>query len=169
MKFNIVQKYPLKIQFEDIDLGGAVHNPNYLKFFERARNFHFDEVGVGPRQMIASGTAFALAESHIKFLRPINLNQDFTILTKVTGVRATGLRIEQAIVESHSLSSLVEGVDFSKLPGLCCLTKGKFVCVSLKSFKPVQLPESLVSSIKSSLEANSITDGDISIVPDGKS
>ena len=168
MQFKKVNQYSLKIQFEDIDMGGAVHNPNYLKFFERARNFHFEEIGIGTPKMIADGLALALAESHIKYVRPLTLAQEVRVLTKVTGLRATGLRMEQAIVDANSLAPSIDDVDFDKLKGIFCLSKGKLVCVNLQTFKPTQLPGSLVASIIHGLEAGIIVDDDISIVPAGK-
>lgn len=37
MQMDSSSVYPFKVQFEDIDGGGVVHHPTYLKFLERAR------------------------------------------------------------------------------------------------------------------------------------
>ncbi|MGZ3769448.1 MAG: acyl-CoA thioesterase [Bdellovibrio sp.] len=140
--------YSFEVQFEDVDFGGAVHNPNYLKYFERARNFHLKEAGISTKELMAQGFCLAVAETYIKYLKPISLEQKIKILTKITGIKKVGLRIEQVIFDQAN------NFDVSALPvkletatGALTFCRTKLVCADLKRLRPAAFPENLAAAL----------------------
>ncbi|MEY2987497.1 MAG: tol-pal system-associated acyl-CoA thioesterase, partial [Pseudomonadota bacterium] len=70
MHWNQTSRCDVDVQFEDIDAGGVVHHPNYLKYLERARCQAMREIGVPFENCLAQGVAFVVAEVHSKYTRP---------------------------------------------------------------------------------------------------
>lgn len=148
MMFGKNLVYSLDVQFEDVDSGGGVHNPNYLKYFERARNFHLKEAGVSTKELMTQGFCLAVAETYIKYLKPISLEQKIKILTRITGVKKVGLRVEQAIFDQAN------DLDISALPGkletvsgILTFCRTKLVCADLKRLRPAAFPENLAAAL----------------------
>lgn len=45
---------------------------------------------------MTQGLYLAIAETYIKYLKPVSLEQKIKIVTKITEIKKVGLRIEQA-------------------------------------------------------------------------
>ena len=148
MRFGKSFIYELEVQFEDVDSGGAVHNPNYLKYFERARNFHFKESGISTKELMNQGFCLAIAETYIKYSKPIILEQKIKIISKITGIKKIGLRIEQAIFDQSNNFALSElPVKFESSPGLLTFCRTKLVCADLKKIRPSAFPQNLLTAL----------------------
>ena len=101
--------FPLRIYYEDTDLSGVVYHANYLKYCERARSdmlrlLHIDQ-GAG----VASGAGhYAVAEAHIRYLRPARLDDSLVVQTTCVELRAASVRLEQQVLRGDEVL-----VDFS--------------------------------------------------------
>lgn len=96
--------FALTVYFEDTDTAGVVYYANYLKFMERARSDMIraagvDQVGVHHE----GGGAYAVAECHIRYLKPARLGDDLVVVSTVEAVRACSVLIQQRVMRGAEL------------------------------------------------------------------
>ena len=98
--------FALTVYFEDTDAAGIVYYANYLKFMERARSDMIlasgvDQVG----ELARSGSAYAVAEVRIKYLRPARLGDDLVVVSIVEAVRGVSVLIQQRVMRGPEVLS----------------------------------------------------------------
>ena len=91
--------FALSVYFEDTDAYGIVYYANYLKFMERARSDFLRAVGVDQAaELRATGSAYAVVEVDIRYLRPGRLGDDLLVVSTVDEVRAASVLIHQRVM-----------------------------------------------------------------------
>jgi acyl-CoA thioester hydrolase len=96
--------FALTVYFEDTDTAGIVYYANYLKFMERARSDMIRAAGVDQTaEHHAGGGAYAVAEVHIRYLKPARLGDDLVVLSTVEQVRAVSVLIHQRVMRGTEL------------------------------------------------------------------
>ena len=91
--------YALTVYFEDTDAAGIVYYANYLKFMERARSDMIRAAAVDQfAELRRSGSAYAVAEVGIKYLRPAKLGDDLVVVSTVEAVRGVSVLIQQRVM-----------------------------------------------------------------------
>lgn len=91
-------RFALSVYFEDTDTAGIVYYANYLKFMERARSDMLRAAGVDQKKAMDAGHGvYAVAEAHIRYLRPAKLGDDLLIRSTVSQVRAASVLIHQRV------------------------------------------------------------------------
>ena len=96
--------FALTVYFEDTDAAGIVYYANYLKFMERARSDMLRACGIDQQaELAASGSAYAVAEAHLRYKRPARLGDDLLILSNVETVRAAAVTIQQRVMRGQEL------------------------------------------------------------------
>jgi acyl-CoA thioester hydrolase len=94
--------FALTIYFEDTDAYGIVYYANYLKYMERARSDMIRAAGVDQfAELRRSGSAYAVAEVAIRYLKPGRLGDDLVVVSTVEEVRAASVRIHQRVMRAH--------------------------------------------------------------------
>jgi acyl-CoA thioester hydrolase len=94
--------FALTVYFEDTDAYGVVYYANYLKFMERARSDMIRAVGVDQAaELRASGSAYAVVEVDIKYLRPGRLGEDLLVVSSIEEVRAASVLIHQRVIRGE--------------------------------------------------------------------
>ena len=92
-------RFALTVYFEDTDTAGIVYYANYLKFMERARSDMIRAAGIDQRRAQEEGTGvYAVAEAHVRYVRPAKLGDDLLIVSTVDEVRAASVRIHQRVM-----------------------------------------------------------------------
>ena len=92
-------RFALTVYFEDTDTAGIVYYANYLKFMERARSDMIRASGVDQvAELHASGSAYAVAEVNIRYLRPARLGDDLVVVSTVEAVRGVSVLIQQRVM-----------------------------------------------------------------------
>ena len=92
-------RFALTVYFEDTDTAGIVYYANYLKFMERARSDMLRAAGIDQRAAKDAGTGvYAVAEAHIRYLRPARLGDDLVVVSTVETVRAASVVIHQRVM-----------------------------------------------------------------------
>jgi acyl-CoA thioester hydrolase len=145
MRWNTTTRFPFEVQFEDIDGGGVVHHPNYLKYLERARCHAMREIGVPFEGCLKNGIAFVVAEFHAKYLAPLQFGAKAAVETRLVAVRKSSLKVYQKIVTEPGPSERVQSqTDFLKPDKeTFFFAQLRLVTVDLKTGKPVSLPDDL--------------------------
>lgn len=68
-------RYRLRVQYEDVDLGGVVHHPAYLRFVERGRCAWLRDLGLDLRTLRdREGVVFAVRRVQADYLAPAHLD-----------------------------------------------------------------------------------------------
>ena len=74
----------IRTQFYDLDPMKVVWHGNYVRYLEQARAALLSEIGYGYREMEASGFAWPIVDLSIRYVRPLQLNQDFVVRATLT-------------------------------------------------------------------------------------
>jgi acyl-CoA thioester hydrolase len=146
MRWKTTTRYPLEIQFEDIDGGGVVHHPNYLKYLERARCQALRDLGVPFEACLKDGIAFVIAEFHAKYLSPLILGSKIIVETRLVAVRKSSLKVLQKIVSDqrpHEQSETSDAEFVRPDKQTYFVAQLRLVTVDLKTGRPMQLPENV--------------------------
>jgi len=72
---------PVKVYYEDTDMGGVVYYANYLKFIERARSEIVEELGVDQNAMKADGLVFVVTRVVADYLAPARMGDRLDVIT----------------------------------------------------------------------------------------
>lgn len=90
--------YPLRVYYEDTDVGGVVYYANYLRYAERARTEMLRAVGVAPRLLKdRHGVEFAVRRCEVDYLRPARLDDALDVVTGNIELEAASLWADQAV------------------------------------------------------------------------
>ena len=107
-----------RIYLEDSDAGGIVYHANHLKLFERCRRdwlralgmtsyfyqAHSAEAASHVTHHSDSGKAdiqFVVSQANIRYLRPILLDSEVTVVIEAADCKSASLQLEQRIYDSH--------------------------------------------------------------------
>lgn len=77
----MTHELPIKIYYEDTDMGGVVYYANYLKFIERARSEIVEELGVDQLEMKANGLVFVVTRVVADYLAPAQMGDRLVVKT----------------------------------------------------------------------------------------
>ncbi len=97
-----VHHFPLRVYFEDTDLSGLVYHANYLRYMERARSDMLRIAGIDQRGEHEGGRGvYAVADLSIRYRRPARLDDDLTVVSRVTEVKAAICTIQQSVMRGE--------------------------------------------------------------------
>ncbi|SEV89228.1 acyl-CoA thioester hydrolase [Cognatiyoonia koreensis] len=77
----MTHRLPVKVYYEDTDMGGVVYYANYLKFIERARSEIVEDLGVDQNAMKAAGIVFVVTRVEADYLAAAKLGDRLDVLT----------------------------------------------------------------------------------------
>ena len=90
--------FPLRVYYEDTDVGGIVYYANYLRFAERARTEYLRSVGADHQTLLAEdGIAFTVRQCSVDYMSPAFLDDPLEVHTRFLEVRGASLRAEQVV------------------------------------------------------------------------
>ena len=90
-------RYPVRVQYEDTDMGGIVYHANYLKFCERARSDWVAGLGIDQRALREAGTVFAVARIEADFRAPARFGEDLVVETALEGASPARATLRQIV------------------------------------------------------------------------
>ena len=90
--------WPVRIYYEDTDLGGVVYHANYLRYMERARTEYFRAIGLAAAYPDdPEPTFWALRKASLEYIRPAKFNDLLDVRTRVVGLSGARLDADQEI------------------------------------------------------------------------
>lgn len=110
---------PYRIYLEDTDAGGIVYHANHLKLFERCRRDWLRALGMTSYFYQAHSAEavsqdvthhsdsgkpdiqFVVSQANIRYLRPILLDSEVTVVIETADCKSASLQLEQRIYDSH--------------------------------------------------------------------
>ena len=126
--------HKVKVYYEDTDSGGVVYYANYLKFLERARTEALFSIGFSNKKIQEEFEALIIVKScNIEYKKSAFLEDDLQI---------------KSFVESNSKTSFLMSQSIFKDEQLIVEAKIHLVFINEK-FKPVKIPEKILSEFKS--------------------
>jgi len=128
---------PIRVYYEDTDLGGIVYHSNYLKYFERARTEALRQLGFELLNLYhEQGVQFVVHSANLEFIQPARLDQLLYVRTCIENMGYASIMYQQSIHLQEKTTAPL------------CMAKIKLVCVN-KDLKPCAIPEVLSREIKS--------------------
>jgi acyl-CoA thioester hydrolase len=119
--------WPVRVYYEDTDLGGVVYHANYLRFMERARTEWLRSLGF-EQDVLRNhhSLQFVVVDAALRFRRPARFNEELTVSVAVTKQTAASLSFHQE----------VRGPGDVEL----CTGEIRVACIDADTFKPRPLP-----------------------------
>ena len=118
--------HPLRVYFDDTDAGGVAYHANYLKWAERARTESLRAMDLPHSLMMARYNAMLVVRRiEVEYVAPARLDDALLVATRVTGVGAATLDLEQRVLRGDAV--------------LARLRVG-LVCVRADGLRPTRLP-----------------------------
>lgn len=125
--------FPIRVYYEDTDLGGVVYYANYLRFMERARTEWLRALGFEQDELIErQGIIFAVRSVQLDFLKPARFNE----LLQVTVALARPGRASLTLRQRVQRGDLV-----------LCEGEVKIACLDAKTFTPCAMPDSIAARL----------------------
>ena len=127
-----VHVYPVRVYYEDTDVGGVVYHSNYLKFAERARTELLRLIGFPHGELMErEGCAFAVRRCEADYIRPALFDDALEVHTGNIDMEAAGFWLDQRVKR--------DGEDLAVL-------RVRLACIGPKG-RPVRLPTRLRSTL----------------------
>jgi acyl-CoA thioester hydrolase len=125
--------WPVRVYYEDTDLGGVVYYANYLKFLERARTEWLRSLGFAQTELAArSGVVFVVRSIALDYLKPARFDDLLAITVELADAGASRIGLAQRVLRGEE----------------CLVTATvDIACVQTATFKPVRIPGDLVEKI----------------------
>ena len=126
--------WPVQVYYEDTDAGGVVYHSQYLNFMERARTEFLRNIGfVQTVLKDEMGILFVVRDIQIRFKKPAKFDDALEVQTKLLNTGRSLLEFEQNIYrgDEHLIAAKVE-----------------VVCIGAESFKPVSIPQNMMSKLE---------------------
>jgi acyl-CoA thioester hydrolase len=127
--------WPVRVYYEDTDSGGVVYYANYLKFMERGRTEWLRSLGFEQDELREKeGVLFAVRKVGVEFRSPARFNDALQVSVRIISRGKASLGFRQEI------RSAADG-------RLLCDGEIKVACVDASSFRPIPIPQALLSVI----------------------
>lgn len=134
MTSELAHQFTLRVYYEDTDAGGIVYYANYLKFFERARTELLRDLGINQETFLQQKIGFVVRHVEMNNLASAKLDDELTVITKITTFKKASLVFEQHII--------------NKTRQTLCTATVRIACVDFSQNKPCAIPESILGAFK---------------------
>ncbi|WP_292284762.1 tol-pal system-associated acyl-CoA thioesterase [Marivita sp.] len=100
----MVHRFPVRVYYEDTDMGGIVYYANYLRFIERARSDWVRSLGIDQNAMRdEDGIVFAVRRVEADYLLPAKFDDDLLVRTRLITVTGARLIMAQEVLRDDAL------------------------------------------------------------------
>lgn len=96
--------FPVRVYYEDTDMGGIVYYANYLRYIERARSDWVRSLGIDQNALREEeGVVFAVRRVEADYLRPARFDDMLMVQTAVKTVTAARLVLSQEVLRGPEM------------------------------------------------------------------
>lgn len=132
--------WTIRVYYEDTDTGGVVFYANYLKFFERARTEWLRAAGIGQQALAdTDGVMFVVKSTAVDYHAPAKLDDELKLSVVVERLGRASVHFMQ---EAWRVGP--------NRQDLLCTGRIKVGCVDSRTFRPVQIPDSVLQRLRTS-------------------
>ena len=98
----MIHEFPIRVYYEDTDMGGIVYYANYLRYIERARSDWVRNLGVDQNAMRDEDrVVFVVRRVEADYLKPAKFDDALLIRTAVKSVTGARLVMAQEVVRGE--------------------------------------------------------------------
>ncbi|MFD3191696.1 tol-pal system-associated acyl-CoA thioesterase [Sedimentitalea sp. HM32M-2] len=95
-------RFPLRVYYEDTDMGGIVYHANYLRYIERARSDWVRRLGSDQNAMRAAGLVFVVRRIEADYLATAKLDDELVVETAVQRLSPARLVLDQVVLRGET-------------------------------------------------------------------
>ena len=129
----MIFKWPVRVYYEDTDLGGVVYYANYLRFMERARTEWLRALGFEQTALARDhGIVFVVSSLAIDYLKPAAFNDELTVTVELETIGAAQIKLKQTVARA------AEALATANV---------RIGCVNTATFRPARIPDPVVARI----------------------
>lgn len=96
----MIHEFPVRVYYEDTDMGGIVYHANYLRFIERARSDWVRGVGVDQNAMREAGLIYVVRRIEADYLAPAKFDEELLVTTSLHGVTPARMVLNQEVTRN---------------------------------------------------------------------
>lgn len=123
--------WPIRVYYEDTDLGGVVYYANYLKFMERCRTEWLRAYGFEQDELIRDlDVIFAVKKIDLEYILPARFNDELQVSARVIEFGRASMTLAQEITRQNET-------------GVLCKGKVKIASLKATTFKPCAMPPAI--------------------------
>lgn len=93
----MIHEFPVRVYYEDTDMGGIVYHANYLRFIERARSDWVRGIGVDQNAMREAGLIYAVRRIEADYLAPAKFDEELLVATRMHKVTPARMTLKQEV------------------------------------------------------------------------
>ncbi|EDZ46430.1 tol-pal system-associated acyl-CoA thioesterase [Rhodobacterales bacterium Y4I] len=90
-------QFPVRVYYEDTDMGGIVYHANYLRFIERARSDWVRSIGVDQNAMREAGLIYVVRRIEADYLAPAKFDEELLVTTSMHAVTPARMTLIQDV------------------------------------------------------------------------
>jgi acyl-CoA thioester hydrolase len=126
--------WPVRVYYEDTDLGGVVYYANYLKFLERARTEWLRSLGFAQTELAAAhGVVFVVRSIGLDYLKPARFDDSLEVTVEIADTGASRIGLAQR-VRRGAEDLVTADVDIA--------------CVHTATFRPARIPGAILAAME---------------------
>ncbi|MEX0316634.1 MAG: tol-pal system-associated acyl-CoA thioesterase [Ruegeria sp.] len=89
--------FPVRVYYEDTDMGGIVYHANYLRYIERARSDWVRQLGNDQNAMRDAGIVWVVRKIEAEYLATAKFDDELVIETEMTAISGARLTMAQLV------------------------------------------------------------------------
>ncbi len=93
----MTHSYPIRVYYEDTDMGGVVYHANYLRYIERARSDWVRKLGNDQNAMRAGGIVWVVRRIEADYLAAAKFEDQLVVETEMVKVTTARLVMQQVV------------------------------------------------------------------------
>lgn len=93
----MIHEFPVRVYYEDTDMGGIVYHANYLRFIERARSDWVRGIGVDQNAMREAGLIYVVRRIEADYLAPARFDEELVVTTSMHSVTPARMTLSQEV------------------------------------------------------------------------
>ncbi len=89
--------YPVRVYYEDTDMGGVVYHANYLRYIERARSDWVRKLGNDQNAMREQGIVWVVRRVEADYLAAARFEDELVVETEMVSLSGARLTMSQLV------------------------------------------------------------------------
>jgi acyl-CoA thioester hydrolase len=149
MIFDKTFVFPVRVEFEDVDMFGVLHHPKYLAYLERGRSEMLEHYGLSVADLARVYHGIVIADLQAKYFKPGRVGERVFVVSRLGAMKAASMRFVQVVVNKAHDKKDLEKFDTDQLdqiPGVLFWAELRFASVDLKEHRPMRIPDRVKKS-----------------------
>ncbi len=93
----MTHKFPIRVYYEDTDMGGIVYHANYLRYIERARSDWVRRLGNDQNAMRDAGIVWVVRHIEADYLATAKFEDELVVETTLRSLSGVRLTMDQVV------------------------------------------------------------------------